>query len=74
MRRIQWPWIPFAFFAIAVGLYPLIYYFIDIHSFGLLQSKPKEVLGMGAYIPLFYVHVTCGGIALLTGWTQFSQR
>jgi uncharacterized membrane protein len=74
VRQIQWPWIPFAFFAIAVGLYPLIYYFIDIHSFGLLQSKPKEVLGMGTYIPLFYVHVTCGGIALLTGWTQFSQR
>ena len=26
------------------------------------------------YIPVFYTHITFGGIALLTGWSQFSKR
>lgn len=68
------PWIPFGFFAILVGLYPLLYYLVDMHSNGLLASKPKELLDNSVWYTAFYIHITFGGIALLTGWTQFSKR
>ena len=74
MKLKNWPWAPFAFFAVAVGLYPLAYYIIDMRSGGLLHSKPKALLATSFYIPVFYVHITFGGIALLTGWSQFSKR
>jgi hypothetical protein len=74
MQLKQWPWAPFALFAVAVGLYPLVYYFTDMTHGGLLQSKPRELLGNGWYLPLFYLHITGGGLALLIGWTQFSPR
>ena len=74
MKLKNLPWIPFAFFAIAVGLYPLIYYVVDMHNKGLLQSKPRELLDNSVWYTAFYIHITFGGIALLTGWTQFSQR
>jgi hypothetical protein len=60
-------WVAFAFFAIAVGLYPLTYYLVDTRSGGLLHSKPKGLLATSVYIPIFYMHITFGGIALLTG-------
>lgn len=74
MKLKNLPWIPFALFAIAVGLYPAIYYFVDMHSKGLLASKPKELLSNGLWYTLFYIHITAGGIALLAGWSQFSDR
>jgi uncharacterized membrane protein len=74
MKLKNLPWIPFAFFAIAVGLYPLLYFLIDMRSNGLLQSKPKAILDSGIWNAAFYIHITFGGLALLTGWTQFSAR
>ncbi|HEX3933609.1 MAG TPA: DUF2306 domain-containing protein [Puia sp.] len=74
MQLKQWPWVPFALFAVAVGLYPLLYCFMDLAHQGLLQSKPRELLGTGWYLPVFYLHISCGGLALLIGWTQFSPR
>jgi hypothetical protein len=62
------------FFAIAVGLYPIIYYLVDIHDKGLLQSKPDSLLHDTLWHTLFYVHITFGGLALLTGWSQFSTK
>jgi uncharacterized membrane protein len=73
MRLKNLPWVPFIFFAVAVGLYPLAYYIIDMRSSGLLHSKPKTLIDSTFYIPIFYVHITFGGIALLTGWSQFSN-
>jgi len=70
----DWPWIPFGFFAVGVGLYPLLYYIGGLRHHGLLQSKPASVIGMRAYILLFYIHISFGGVALLIGWTQFSTR
>ena len=67
-------WFTFALLAVAIGLYPAIYYFMDIHKHGLLQSKPKELLDTAIYIPAFFIHITFGGIAMLAGWTQFSQK
>ncbi|HTD99141.1 MAG TPA: DUF2306 domain-containing protein [Mucilaginibacter sp.] len=74
MKRKNLPWIPFAFFAIAIGLYPLIYYFVDMRSNGLLATKPRELVDGMVWHTAFYIHITFGGIALITGWTQFSQR
>ena len=74
MKLKNLTWILFAFFAIAMGLYPSIYYLVDMHNHGLLQSKPKELLSNPLWHTVFYVHITMGGIAILTGWTQFSKR
>jgi uncharacterized membrane protein len=66
-------WIIFAFFAIGVGLYPIIYLLIDAR-FGLLGSKSAELLANPIWNGAFYTHIFLGGIALLTGWSQFSTR
>ena len=74
MKVKNLPWIPFVLFALAIGFYPAIYYFVDMHSQGLLASKPKELLNSNVWHTLFYVHITAGGLAMLTGWSQFSNR
>ncbi|MCZ8284961.1 MAG: DUF2306 domain-containing protein [Bacteroidia bacterium] len=58
--------------SILVGLYPSIYFIID-RKFGLLNSKSEEVLTHVLWNAAFYVHIIFGGIALLTGWTQFGE-
>ena len=63
----------FAFFAIGVGLYPIIYLLIDAR-FGLLSSKSAELLANPIWKSAFYTHIFLGGIALLTGWSQFNTR
>jgi uncharacterized membrane protein len=74
MKRKNLAWIVFAFFAIAIGSYPLTYYLVDMHGKGLWASKTKELLENIIWHTAFYIHITFGGIALLTGWTQFSKR
>jgi uncharacterized membrane protein len=74
MKLKDLPWIPFVFLAFAVGLYPLTYYLVDMHNKGLLQSKPRELISNTLWHTAFYIHITFGGIALLTGWSQFSKR
>jgi uncharacterized membrane protein len=67
-------WIPVAFAAIVIGLYPLIYFLVDMHDKGIFKSKPTELLRDSIWHTFFYIHISFGGIALLTGWTQFSKR
>ena len=67
-------WIVFALLAINVGLYPAVYYFVDMHGKGLWASKTNELIANTAWHTAFYMHITFGGVALLTGWTQFSKR
>jgi uncharacterized membrane protein len=76
MKLKNLPWIPFAFFAIAIGIYPFIFYLFDIHNHdkGLLHSKPAALTGNMVWMIIFYIHITFGGIALLIGWTQFSKK
>jgi hypothetical protein len=74
MKLKNSPWIPFALFAIAIGLYPLVYYIFDMHGKGLWAGKTKEVLENVVWHTAFYIHITFGGIALLIGWTQFSKN
>jgi hypothetical protein len=60
-----------AVLALIVGLYPLIYLVLD-SRFGLLRSKPEALLQDPLWSVAFYVHIMLGGLALLTGWPQFS--
>jgi uncharacterized membrane protein len=66
-------WIIFAFLAISIGLYPIVYLLINA-KFGLLESKSAELLVSRLWNLAFYQHIFLGGIALLTGWSQFSIR
>lgn len=66
-------WFVFAFMAIGVGLYPLLYFFID-RQFGLLASKSDELLVNVFWNFGFYGHILLGGLALMIGWVQFSKK
>lgn len=66
-------WFVFAFLAIGVGLYPSLYLFAT-EKFGLLFSKSDVLLGSTFWNMGFYGHIIFGGIALMTGWSQFSQK
>jgi uncharacterized membrane protein len=67
-------WISFVGLAISIGLYPFIYYLVDMQKAGLLQTKSVELLKDTVWHTLFYTHITFGAIGLLTGWSQFSQK
>jgi uncharacterized membrane protein len=71
---IKWPWIPFALLAIAIGLYPLVYILSASVNPGILHGKATIICQSPLYRLFFYTHISCGGIALLTGWSQFSTR
>ena len=66
-------WFVFAFLAIGVGLYPLMYLFAT-EKIGLLFSKSDLLLTNVIWNIGFYGHITFGGIALMTGWSQFSKK
>ncbi len=66
-------WVVFAFLAIGIGLYPLLY-FLTSEEIGLLASKSAEVLSSKVWNVAFYGHISFGGLALLTGWSQFSPK
>lgn len=66
-------WFVFAFLAIGVGLYPLLYLFVD-GNFGLLASKSDELLENRLWNIGFYGHIFFGGVALAIGWVQFNKK
>ncbi|MBC9909078.1 DUF2306 domain-containing protein [Chitinophaga varians] len=66
-------WILLSLLAIIVGLYPSLYFILG-EKFGLLRSKPPALLSNTLWRIGFYAHIIPGGIALLTGWLQFSRR
>jgi len=66
-------WWFFSLSCILIGLYPIIYFVID-RKFGLLSTKPAELLLNSAWNVGFYTHIVLGGIALLIGWSQFSSK
>ena len=71
IRKLNW-WV-FVFLALAIGLYPIIYFVID-REFGLLGSKSPELLHDSIWNLAFYTHIIFGGISLLAGWSQFSAK
>lgn len=40
----------------------------------MLGNKNSSLLGSVVWRSAFYIHITAGGLALLVGWVQFSQR
>ncbi len=64
-------WITVGILATLIGLYPMIYFFIE-SRFGLLASKSAELLNDHAWNTAFYGHITLGGLALFIGWLQFN--
>ncbi len=71
MKKILW--VIFAFFAIGVGLYPLLFVLQDMSTTGLIGGKSQELV-QGFWMVAFYIHIFLGGISLLVGWSQFSSK
>lgn len=71
--RNKTAWAVFAILAIGIGLYPLMYFF-SAEEFGLLQGKSKDISANMVWRIGFYGHIVFGGLALLTGWSQFSKK
>lgn len=71
VRTTAW-WL-FAFLCLAIGLYPAVY-FLGNREFGLLSTKAPELLQNLWWNIGFYGHIIPGGVALLIGWIQFSQK
>ena len=74
MTQRKLGWTLFAFLALVVGLYPLLYLSAGFRSAGFLSGKPAELQQSTLYLAIFYTHVVFGAIALLTGWSQFSEK
>jgi uncharacterized membrane protein len=70
MKKLGWG--TFVFFALVIGIYPLAYLLFEMDQ-GLLSSKPWEVVNNTVWKIEFYQHILLGGVALLTGWTQFNK-
>lgn len=66
-------WITIGILSTLIGLYPIIYFFFD-RRFGLLSSKSVELFNDNLWNIAFYGHITLGGLALLIGWLQFSNK
>lgn len=71
MKKVSW--ITIGVLSTLVGLYPIIYFSID-RAFGLLSTKSAELLSDKLWNIAFYGHIVFGGLALLIGWLQFSQK
>lgn len=63
----------FALSALAIGIYPFIYFFVP-REFGLLSTKSDELLADIVWNVMFYSHIVFGGIALGIGWIQFNEK
>ena len=66
-------WLLFSILAVAIGLYPLRFLVVP-QSEGLLGSKPPQLLQSTFYLIGFYTHIFLGGIALLSGFSQFFKK
>lgn len=66
-------WIVFVVLALLIGLYPITYFVID-PKFGLLTTKSNSLLATTWWNIAFYTHIFFGGLALIIGWSQFSER
>jgi len=60
-------------FAIFIGLYPLRFIGLPYEQ-SLLGSKSETLLNSSIYLAAFYTHIFLGGLALLTGFSQFYKR
>jgi hypothetical protein len=59
--------------ALAIGLYPLRFIGLD-YTDGLLGNKSTDLLDRTWYLLAFYTHIFLGGLALLSGVSQFFKN
>lgn len=71
MKKLAW--IIFVFFALVIGIYPVAYFLFDM-SQGLLASKSDELKRSMFWQTGFYLHISFGALAMLSGWSQFSTK
>ena len=73
-RRIAW--FVFAFLAIVISSYPLLYIYYGLKGVdvALRLSKSPELIGNLFWNIGFYGHIIFGGLALFVGWSQFSKK
>ncbi|WP_430968951.1 DUF2306 domain-containing protein [Spongiimicrobium sp. 2-473A-2-J] len=62
-----------ALFAIFIGLYPLRFIGLPYDQ-SLLAAKSAALLSSELYLAGFYTHIFMGGLALLTGFSQFFKK
>ncbi len=65
--------ITFYILAIFIGLYPILVPLIPEDQ-GLLSRKTADLLSNPYWRTAFFIHIFLGGIALLSGMTQFSSK
>jgi uncharacterized membrane protein len=63
-------WVPLAAICSIVGIFPLVYLLAE-GKIGILQTKSDALVVDPWWRMGFHAHITCGGITLLAGWTQF---
>lgn len=61
------------FFALMIGMYPLIYFFVE-HKHTFLGLKSPEILHNQIWKFAFFAHIIFGGISLFIGWRQFGSK
>ncbi len=66
-------WALFILCAISIGLYPVMYALID-WKYAFPGSKPAELQTDIIWRLAFVAHISFGGIAMLSGWSQFSKK
>jgi len=66
-------WVLFGSLAVAIGFYPVVVWNMPDDQ-GLLASKSADLLADPVWRGAFYAHISLGGLALLTGASQFSTR
>ncbi|MDX1912939.1 MAG: DUF2306 domain-containing protein [Saprospiraceae bacterium] len=71
MGKIRW--YLFAALSLCIGIYPIVYLLVD-PSFGLISTKSTGLWEQPFYRLAFFSHILFGGLTLLTGWSQFSDR
>lgn len=71
MRTLAW--ILFISLTLFVGFYPFTYFIFDM-SGGFPSLKSAELLKNKIWNAGFYLHISFGGIALLSGFSQFIKK
>lgn len=66
-------WLFVAFLSILTGLYPALYFLVDM-SGALLSTKSADLLANRIWQAGFYTHIGFGGLSLLSGWPQFHRK
>lgn len=72
-KKVPYGLVIMVLLAVIISFYPVAFAFIP-GADGLFSSKAEVLITSGWYKPIFYVHTSFGGIALLVGSAQFFKR